>query len=80
MRRERYIISMLLLAVIFMTGLWSIDIGVTGMLNDLSVMTLLGFRTAADQYHLGLLVCLISFFMMAMLSISLVLRKCQESW
>lgn len=64
----------ILLLMTFMVGVWAVDIGVSGMLIQGSAIGLYGERSASDQYHIGLMVSLLSIMLMAMInSIYLVL-------
>lgn len=58
------------LIFIFMEGLWAIDIGVTGMsMKNGKVVTLFGTRNPDAQYHIGLTLCKMSFWIIIILCI-----------
>ena len=70
--KTKYAIHKLIsLIFIFCIGLWTIDIGVSGIVTGNNVTTLVGIRSPADQYHIGLLICISSFLFLTFLTIKL---------
>ena len=63
------LMQIVLLIILFMTGLWAADVGASAMILqasgvDVIVKTLLTENNPAFHYHLGLMLCLISFVCM----------------
>jgi len=66
------LMQIVLLTILFMTGLWAADVGASAMILqasgvDVIVKTLLTENNPAFHYHLGLMLCLISFVCMVYL-------------
>ena len=61
------IFYLIIFVVVFMSGLWAIDVSVSGMIAEAALgipFEATGFgdwtRSLNSQYHLGLIICLIS--------------------
>ena len=71
--------SLIAIVVLFVVGLWCIDIGASAMVLESSgvevfVQTLFLVRTAQSQYHIGLILSLACFVILACLYISEILK------
>jgi len=56
-----------------MLGIWAIDIGITGMANNLQATNGWWIRDACQQYHIGLFLVGIGTLCLTMLVISLIM-------
>lgn len=59
----------LALAVLFVFGLWTVDIGASAMLTGISVGTIFSTRSGIIQYHIGIVLLLVSFLALAFMVI-----------
>jgi len=80
MRIQIKILLLIILTLIFMLGLWSVDIGASGAIIGAAgcpVQTegLFFTRTPAAQYHLGLLISTASFLILCALFIFEIFRE-----
>lgn len=57
-------IILFIITIFFMFGLWTIDIGVSCILVNGEIITLVGKRDCIDHYHLGLFFVFISFLIL----------------
>jgi len=78
-RRQVFIFSFSLLIFLYtfiLFGLWSVDIGVSGMLIDGSSVSGFSFvRSPVQQYHLGLVVLVVSSFLLVLFYVFLMLDR-----
>jgi len=65
----------LILMFIMVTGLWAIDIGVSGMLVGRDVEGLFGVRKAVTQYHIGLGLSMTAFVILNLLYLYQLLKN-----
>jgi len=70
------ITSLVALTMLFMAGLWAVDIGASGLVAGVGAVEGFSFvRTPSQHYHLGLVTATVAFFMMATITIKLLFRE-----
>lgn len=81
MKYEILIMMVLItLTILFMSGLWAIDIGASGIASeelgvDFQAQGLGFIRSANAQYHLGLMLSMISFLLLSFICIFLLFKE-----
>ena len=77
---KEFILTVLVfLTIFFMASVWAIDIGTSGMLAGIGSVEGFSFvRTPSQQYHLGLVLAVTSFFILCVIIIKLLLIKKNE--
>jgi len=67
---KKTLCQLVCLIFLFCIGLWTIDIGVSGIVTgQVGVTTLIGVRNPATQYHVGLIITIVSFMLLIFLLI-----------
>ena len=76
MKKEFILTSLVALTIFFMAGLWAVDIGASALATG--VLAVEGFsfiRTPSQHYHLGLVTATVTFFIMAVITIKLLMKE-----
>jgi len=78
-KKRSKINSIILLTILFVTGLWTVDIGASALALqsagfDVQVQTLFFIRSASQQYHIGLMLALLSFIIICLMFVNEVLN------
>ena len=75
MSNTHKIINGIVLAMLFVVGLWTIDIGASAMLTNNYVQSLFFIRTGNQQYHMGLILSMVCFMLLIYLYVKEVLKN-----
>ena len=69
------VLFVLVLTVLVLTGLWAIDIGASALISDSYVEGLFGVRNAVTQYHFGLVLSFMGFFILCCMYLYEILKN-----
>lgn len=75
MNKYKWVAVLIFLTFAFTLGLWAVDIGASGMSAGARVVGGFGTRSPAQHYHLGLLICSVSFLATVFIAARFVLRR-----